>query len=285
MEIDKRKIHYAAFYYFMDNSFLFTISLCGCLPFLLSIPTLLQGHDLWTLVFVIFTIYPIYRTVVIIRNKKKILREQYEMISVDHPSASLLIVNGSRSGKIVCGLKISGEVQGKKRTLRMYISGSNQKAISRTMKEINEMTAYPCKVVQGSNLVFNFYGKSPNPSEKIKIEKLKEEIFYFDFLNNKKKKVRFPSVDFNFENVLRFLDESDIIEELFLVNPEKKFVKIAMYPEADGDPRGFFLNEKETTLAEIRAFLEKNNFVYLDQVKIFELFDHNSPALLKKTIQ
>lgn len=273
-EIDKNKVAITALYYWFGNPVLWFLSILSLVLFILCIPFWVKGTDYWTLIFVLGTIYFIYRLISTAVLKKKIKERQFESLKLKNPRARMLY----GKGESVIGMAIAGYLDGKYREYKYYYLYRNKKWCRTQINKINELGEYTISVVKGYKIVADFYRDN---NEEIQIKKLEQPVLYTNLFTSKSKKVRYPYVEYNLNLLMKYLEENDGLEELYIVNNEKRYISIKMFPEVGKEKRVFEINHKEMTLGEIRDFLHQNSFVFDDKLRVFAIYDNNSPEFLK----
>lgn len=243
--------------------------------FVVGIPFWIKGTDYWALIFVLGPIYLIYRLISTIILKNKIKTRQFVELELKNPRARVL--NGGRGASTI-GIAISGTVDGKYKEFKYYFINKNKKWCMTQIHKINDLEQYTIYVVKGYKLIADFY-KANN--EKIQIKKLEQPVTYTHLLTSKSKKVRYPYVEYDLVFIMKYLKENDELEELFIVNNDKKYIFIKKFPEVGNEKRIYEINKKEMTMGDIKDFLYQHSFVFNDKLRVFAIYDNNSPELLK----
>ncbi len=277
-EIDKKKVSIAVFYNWLGNPILFGLSILLLLGFVGGIPFWVKGTDYWTLIFVLGPICLVYRGISTIVLKKKIKTRQFVEIELKNPRARIL--NGGRGASII-GLAISGTVAGKYKEYKNYYINRNKKWCMTQINKINELEQYMICVVKGYKLIADFYKDN---NEKIQIKKLDQPVTYTHLFTSKTRKVRYPYVEYDLAFIIKYLEENDELEEIYIVNHDKKYISIKMFPEVEDEKRVYEINQKEMTMEEIQEFLYQHSFVFNDKLRVFATYDNNSPELLKMVL-
>lgn len=276
-EIDKNKVSITAFYYWIGNPVLYILSIISFVCFIICIPFWVKRTDYWTLIFVLGTIYFVYRSISTIVLKTKIKTEQFVNLQLKNPRARVLY----GKGESVIGMAIAGSVDGKYREYKYFYINRNKKWCMTQINKINELDEYQICVVKGYKIIADFYKDN---NEIIKIKKLDQPVIYTHLFTAKSKKIRYPYVEYDLNFIVKYLEESDELEELYIVNNDKKYISIKMFPEVDDEKRVFEINKKEMTMEEIKVFLYQYSFVFDDKLKVFAIYDNNSPEFLKRLL-
>ena len=278
MKVDKNKVNTALIYMITRNPFNFL--------FMLFINLIALGGfscDIeYKIVFYVFAsivlLIDIYKFIRIFIIKHNALKYNVVDVVVHRPKARLLnrILRGN--SEVCVGWGVSGFINGRYMNLYAYPRQFTINHLKEKIDEINELDYFNCKIVKSSKLIFVF---EHNEKTNKNINKLDTVKIYNSFEKNIKSiKAKYPFVEFELDDIFKYLTEDGNEEELYLLNSSNKYIVFKIYGKTKENETAYFINKTEHSLESIINYLDINGFLFDNKIRVFYTYDKNSPILL-----
>ena len=234
---------------------------CVCIIVLLAIPIVIR----------------VIKTLIL---RKKLYSNQTISVTLDNPKADIC---ANKRGDVIwylSNIKICGTINGKKVTFREYHLKGPDSAYVRKAEIISEKTTYHIRVVEGTNVIDNFYEEK----EKIKVPKGKiNKTSYNDFFSNKSKVFKYEPILVKEEDVLLFFKSFSLYDELYFLNESNQYVLVKM---TEDSKKYYSVGKKEfDNSTQTMEWLSTNGFIVNSELKLLAVFDLNDPNLFYKQLE
>ena len=277
MKVDKNSVNIAILYMITRNPF--------NIFFMLIINAVFAGFvcDIeYKIVFYVFVsivlLIDIYKIIRIIIIKHNALKYNVADVVVHRPRARLLIRIVRGNSEACVGWGVSGFINGRYKNLYAYPQQFSINQLKEKIDEINELDEFNCKIVKSSKLIFVF---EHNEETNKNIKKLDTvNIYNFFEKNIKSIKAKYPFVEFELDDIFKYLTEDGNEEELYLLNSSNKYIVFKIYCKTKENETAYFINKTEHSLESIINYLDVNGFLFDNKIRVFYTYDKNSPILL-----
>ena len=277
MKVDKNSVNIAILYMITRNPF--------NIFFMLIINAVFAGFvcDIeYKIVFYVFVsivlLIDIYKIIRIIIIKHNALKYNVADVVVHRPRARLLIRIVRGNSEACVGWGVSGFINGRYKNLYAYPQQFSINQLKEKIDEINELDEFNCKIVKSSKLIFVF---EHNEETNKNIKKLDTVKIYNSFEKNIKSiKAKYPFVEFELDDIFKYLTEDGNEEELYLLNSSNKYIVFKIYCKTKENETAYFINKTEHSLESIINYLDVNGFLFDNKIRVFYTYDKNSPILL-----
>ena len=266
---NKRLVDYTLLRYFTFD----IVAVLCIFAFLLSLFFVIFNRgELWVQITVpsILAIPVIVRSILTIRLKVKLYKNPSRTITINNPAAKLVKF---RSGYMQLKfLKIKGECNNKEVTLFEYPINDSAKIYLKKEKEINSKKAIEVSIVEGTNIVNNFYEESPKKEYK------KQVSSYINHSSGKAKKFSYAPINISKDDLELFFSYSSNYEELYLLNSFNKYVLITISTEEKSERRFISIDKQDIDdVNKTLDWLESNGYLFNDEAKLLAILDLNDP--------
>ncbi len=282
MSVNKIAARNAALSRISLNVVIFTFSIIGTAIFFVCVPIMVENGGVYYFCFglLICPIYLIGAFVDAIVIYRKICANLIISVTVYQPTVSEIkrYLKGDVRNRSLIALKITGKVNGKKRSFYEFNTQSLRNDVfSKRAQALNKFDTIDIQIFKGTNILTTYITEE---SEKPSIKKLKEPVVFTDIITHNVKTAKYEPIKYHIDKIKKLLNESATIEQLFVCNDQNMSAEIVMYPEADGDARGFMLSGKEyESVAEMISVLDELGFIDNNSLSVFETVDGNAPLL------
>ena len=278
MKVDKNEVNTALIYMITRNPFnllfILIINLIAPVGFICDIEYKIAFYVFVSVVLLI-DIYKIIRIFIIKHNA---LKSNVFEVEVHKPRARLLIRKMRGRSNVCIGWGVSGFINGRYKNLYAYPRQFSINHLKEKIDEINELDDFNCKIVKSSKLIFVF---EHNEETNKNINKLHTVKIYNSFEKNIKSiKAKYPFVEFELDDIFKYLTEDGNEEELYLLNSSNKYIVFRIYGKTKENETAFFINKTEYSLESIINYLDINGFLFDNKIRVFYTYDKNSPILL-----
>ena len=279
MKVDKNEVNYALIYMITRNPFNLLFILIINLFALAGISCDIEYKIVFYVFVSIVLLIDIYKIIRIIIIKHNALKYNVADVAVHRPRARILRGNA----EVCVGWGVSGFINGRYKNLYAYPQQCSINQLREKIDEINELDEFNCKIVKSSKLIFVF---EHNEETNKNINKLDTVKIYNSFEKNIKSiKAKYPFVEFELDDIFKYLTEDGNEEELYLLNSSNKYIVFKIYGKTKENETAYFINKTEYSIESIKDYLYINGFLFDNKIKVFYTYEKNSPILLYNWIE
>ena len=272
----KDKLNFIMFQYAIDKGLLALIIICIMLGSVCSIG--IYDNLLYIIPTGIFGILSIGMIAHLFIIRHKINRNELVAINVNGFQAFIKIAKGTRGWPDTL-IKIYIIDENEKKYNYYYLNGSEPK-----------FKGYEKTINQGCNLQLVLF-KNTNIISSIIVDGEELEDLYYEVRHSKKmikpiiyehlyykriKKAIYKYEEYDIQDVRLVFEQSDLYEELYIINNEKKYVKISYNQE---NHRDFYIEKKLfNSFDEMINELEIYNFIFDEKIRVIYALDNAVPT-------
>lgn len=272
----KDKLNFIMYQYSIDKFLLALIVLCFfpwviCFVGVFSdlryiIPTGIFGIALVTMIIHLFII------------RHKINRNELVVINVNGFQAFIKIAKGTRGWPDTL-IKIYIIDENEKKYNYYYLNGSEPK-FKGYEKTINQGCNLQLVLFKNTNIISSIIVDGEELQdlyyEVRHSKKLMKPIIYNHLYYNRTKKAIYKYEEYDIQDVKLAFEQSDLYEELYIINNEKKYVKISYNQE---NHREFYIEKKLfNSFDDLIDELEKYNFIFDGKIRVIYALDNAIPS-------
>lgn len=247
---------------------------CSILLFVCLFVVIFTDGELWfKIALPILLALPVaIRTILTIVLRNKLYNNHSKTVVLEKPTAK---VSRTRQGGDVYtlkGLKISGLLNGKKRSYFEYPLKDSSSLFFKKEKSINGKSTIEINIIDGTHVINNFYEEKQRGKSKV----AKEE--YSNFSNGKAKKFLSEPIEVKESDLLYFLTWFSLYEELYFANNNKKYVLIRLSVSGKDEKRYITIDKLNIDNPEKTIeWLDLNGFIVDGNLKLIGIIDCNDP--------